>query len=138
MALVGKSIDEKKYGIKVRAIRANSTELAVKVLNESRAGKPQSDLIDGTSTVVPLKRRAMCCNGYRTPRAVILCNTVTLRDTGSRATCIFSRPASTPASSRKEPSRVTMRRCSTRNGAGKWPGARPLPVRAALASSAPC
>jgi ABC-type Fe3+ transport system substrate-binding protein len=47
---------EKQYGIKVRAIRANSTELAVKVINESRAGKPQSDLIDGTSTVVPLKK----------------------------------------------------------------------------------
>lgn len=47
---------EKKYGIKVRAIRANSTELAVKIINESRAGKPQSDVFDGTSTVVPLKK----------------------------------------------------------------------------------
>jgi len=47
---------EKKYGIKVRSIRANSTELSVKIINESRAGKPQSDLIDGTSTVVPLKK----------------------------------------------------------------------------------
>jgi iron(III) transport system permease protein len=47
---------EKKYGIKVRATRANSTELAVKIINESRAGKPQSDVFDGTSTVVPLKK----------------------------------------------------------------------------------
>src|SRR5438552_1774131 len=47
---------EKKYpGIKVRATRANATETAVKILNESRAGRPQSDLFDGTTTVVPLK-----------------------------------------------------------------------------------
>jgi ABC-type Fe3+ transport system substrate-binding protein len=47
---------EKKYDIKVRAIRANSTEIAVKIINESRAGRPQSDVFDGTSTVVPLKK----------------------------------------------------------------------------------
>jgi len=47
---------EKKYGVKVRAIRANSTELAVKIINESRARRPQSDVFDGTSTVVPLKK----------------------------------------------------------------------------------
>src|SRR5712691_8908637 len=47
---------EKKYGIKVRASRANSTEVSVKIINESRAGKPQSDVFDGTSTVVPLKK----------------------------------------------------------------------------------
>jgi len=47
---------EKKYGIKVRSTRANSTELSVKIINESRAGKPQSDVFDGTSTVVPLKK----------------------------------------------------------------------------------
>jgi len=47
---------EKKYGIKVRASRANSTEVSVKIINESRAGRPQSDVFDGTSTVVPLKK----------------------------------------------------------------------------------
>jgi iron(III) transport system substrate-binding protein len=48
---------EKKYpGIKVRATRANAQEVAVKILNESRAGRPMSDLFDGTTTVVPLKR----------------------------------------------------------------------------------
>jgi ABC-type Fe3+ transport system substrate-binding protein len=48
---------EKKYpGIRVRYIRANATEIAIKILNESRAGNPQSDVFDGTSTVVPLKR----------------------------------------------------------------------------------
>src|SRR3954470_17477662 len=46
---------EKKYpGVKVRALRANATETAVKILNESRAGRPQSDVFDGTTTVVPL------------------------------------------------------------------------------------
>jgi iron(III) transport system substrate-binding protein len=47
---------EQKYGIKVRSTRANSTELSVKIINESRAGRPQSDVFDGTSTVVPLKK----------------------------------------------------------------------------------
>jgi ABC-type Fe3+ transport system substrate-binding protein len=48
---------EKKYpGIKVRALRANATETAVKILNESRAGRPQADVFDGTTTVVPLKQ----------------------------------------------------------------------------------
>jgi ABC-type Fe3+ transport system substrate-binding protein len=48
---------EKKYpGIKVRYTRANANEVAVKILNESRAGRPQSDVFDGTSTAVPLER----------------------------------------------------------------------------------
>ena len=48
---------EKKYpGVKVRYTRANANEVAVKILNESSAGHPQSDVFDGTSTVVPLKQ----------------------------------------------------------------------------------
>jgi iron(III) transport system substrate-binding protein len=47
---------EKKYGVKVRATRANATETAIKILNESKAGKPQADIFDGTTTVVPLKK----------------------------------------------------------------------------------
>jgi ABC-type Fe3+ transport system substrate-binding protein len=49
---------EKKYpGIRLRFTRANANEVAVKILNESRAGRPQSDVFDGTSTVVPLKQQ---------------------------------------------------------------------------------
>jgi len=48
---------EKKYpGIKVRSTRANATETAVKILNESKAARPQADVFDGTTTVVPLKK----------------------------------------------------------------------------------
>jgi ABC-type Fe3+ transport system substrate-binding protein len=47
---------ERRYGIKVRAVRANTTELAVRIINESRAGRPQADVFDGSTTVVPLKR----------------------------------------------------------------------------------
>src|SRR3977135_3650278 len=48
---------EKKYpGIKVRSTRANAAEVAIKILNESKAGRVQSDLFDGTTTVVPLKQ----------------------------------------------------------------------------------
>ncbi len=46
---------EAKYGIRVRYNRANSIETAVKLLAESRAGRPQADVFDGTTTVVPLK-----------------------------------------------------------------------------------
>ena len=49
---------EKTYGIKVRSTRANSTELSVKIINESRASRPQSDIFDGTSTVVVVGRCA--------------------------------------------------------------------------------
>src|SRR3954463_9390114 len=47
---------ERRYpGIKVRSTRANATETAVKILNEGKAGRPQADVTDGTTTVVPLK-----------------------------------------------------------------------------------
>jgi ABC-type Fe3+ transport system substrate-binding protein len=49
---------EKKYpGVKVRYTRANAGEVAVKILNESHAGQVQVDVLDGTSTVVPLKQQ---------------------------------------------------------------------------------
>ena len=48
---------ERKYpGIKVRATRANATEVAIKILGESRAGRVQVDVFDGTTTPVPLKK----------------------------------------------------------------------------------
>src|SRR5258708_18507763 len=48
---------EKLYpGIKVRLSRTNATRAAIKILQENRAGKNQSDVFDGTVTVVPLKK----------------------------------------------------------------------------------
>src|SRR5579871_6118858 len=48
---------EKIYpGIKVTLSRTNATTAAIKILNENRAGKNQSDVFDGTVTVVPLKK----------------------------------------------------------------------------------
>jgi len=48
---------EKLYpGIKVRLSRTNATTAAIKILQENRAGKNQSDVFDGTVTVVPLKK----------------------------------------------------------------------------------
>ena len=40
---------EKKYGIKVNYIRANSTEVVLRVMNEAKAGRIQADVVDGTS-----------------------------------------------------------------------------------------
>ncbi len=48
---------EKTYpGITVHYSRANAVDTAIKVLNESRAGKPQADVFDGTTAVEPLVR----------------------------------------------------------------------------------
>ena len=40
---------EKKYGMKVNYIRANSSEVILRVMNEAKAGRVQADVIDGTS-----------------------------------------------------------------------------------------
>ena len=47
---------EKKYGIKVNYVRANATEIALRVSNEAAAGKIQADIVDGTATSVMLRR----------------------------------------------------------------------------------
>lgn len=47
---------QKKYGIKVNAVRGNSVELAVRLLNEAKAGRMQADVFDGTTTSVSLKK----------------------------------------------------------------------------------
>jgi ABC-type Fe3+ transport system substrate-binding protein len=47
---------EKKYpGVRVRYSPANSTNTAIKVLSEGRAGKVTGDVFDGTSNAEPLK-----------------------------------------------------------------------------------
>ncbi len=43
-------------GIHVTLSRTNATTAAIKILNENRAGRNQSDVFDGTVTVVPLKK----------------------------------------------------------------------------------
>lgn len=47
---------QKKYGIKVSPVRGGSSELAVKLLNEHRAGRVQADVFDGTSTTATVKQ----------------------------------------------------------------------------------
>jgi ABC-type Fe3+ transport system substrate-binding protein len=48
---------EKRYpGIRVRYVRNNSTETAIKIINEAKAGKLQADVFDGTNTSEVLKK----------------------------------------------------------------------------------
>jgi len=47
---------QKRYGIKVNAIRGDSIELAVRMLNEANAGRAQADVFDGTGNVTAMKR----------------------------------------------------------------------------------
>ena len=46
---------EKKYGVRVDYIRADSNEVALRILNEGRAGKVQADVFAGTAAVASLK-----------------------------------------------------------------------------------
>ena len=46
---------ERKYGIKVEYVRANSNEVALRMTNEARAGKVMADVVDGTSIILGLK-----------------------------------------------------------------------------------
>ena len=50
---------EKKYGVKVQYVRANSSEVVLRILNEAKAGKSLSDVFDGTGTTPPLKREGL-------------------------------------------------------------------------------
>jgi ABC-type Fe3+ transport system substrate-binding protein len=45
----------KKYpGVEVKYVRADSGPTAIKIMNEARAGRPQSDVFDGIDTTPPL------------------------------------------------------------------------------------
>ena len=47
---------EKKYGVKVDAVRADVSDIVLRIVNEAKAGRVQADVFDGTATVPPLKR----------------------------------------------------------------------------------
>jgi iron(III) transport system substrate-binding protein len=47
---------QKKYGIRVNAVRGDSVELAVRLLNEAKANRMQADVFDGTTTSVAIKK----------------------------------------------------------------------------------
>ena len=49
----------KKYGIEIKPVRSNSTELAIRVSNEAKAGRVQADVYDGTTTAEALKRERL-------------------------------------------------------------------------------
>ena len=46
---------QRKYGIQVEYVRANSLELALRISNEAKAGRVQASVFDGTSATVVLK-----------------------------------------------------------------------------------
>jgi ABC-type Fe3+ transport system substrate-binding protein len=47
---------EKEFGIKVNYVRADSNAVALRILNEGRAGRVQADVFDGTAAVAALKK----------------------------------------------------------------------------------
>ncbi len=46
----------KKYSVEIKPVRANSSDIALRVHNEGAAGKMQADVYDGTTTAEVLKR----------------------------------------------------------------------------------
>jgi ABC-type Fe3+ transport system substrate-binding protein len=50
---------QKKYGIRVNYVRGDSIELAVKMINEGKAGRVQADVFDGTSALPPVKKEGL-------------------------------------------------------------------------------
>jgi iron(III) transport system substrate-binding protein len=48
-----------KYGITVEYVRADSSDVALRIINEGKAGRMQSDIFDGTSAVAALKKENM-------------------------------------------------------------------------------
>ena len=50
---------QKKYGIKVNMIRQRTSDIILRISNEHKAGKMQADVVDGTSTIEPLKRQGI-------------------------------------------------------------------------------
>lgn len=47
---------EKKYGIRVNYVRADSNEVTLRIQNEGKAGRVQADVFDGTGATAALKR----------------------------------------------------------------------------------
>jgi ABC-type Fe3+ transport system substrate-binding protein len=45
-----------KYGVKVSYVRADSSEIALRIENEAKGGRVLDDVFDGTGTLPPLKR----------------------------------------------------------------------------------
>jgi ABC-type Fe3+ transport system substrate-binding protein len=50
---------EKKYGIKVNYVRADSNEVSLRLLNEGKAGRMQADVFDGTGAAAGLKKEGL-------------------------------------------------------------------------------
>ena len=62
---------QKRYGIKVNAIRGDSIELAVRMVNEAKAGRTQADVFDGTGNMTAMKR-AGAAQKWQPQRAKLL------------------------------------------------------------------
>jgi ABC-type Fe3+ transport system substrate-binding protein len=50
---------QKRYGIRVNFVRADSIELAARMLNEAQAGRLQADVFDGTASAPVVKRAGL-------------------------------------------------------------------------------
>ena len=50
---------QKKYGIKVDYVRADPIDIVLRISNESKAGKVEADVFDGTATAPGLKKQGL-------------------------------------------------------------------------------
>lgn len=50
---------EKTYGVKVKYVRANASDIALRIIAEGKAGRAQSDVFDSTTGTAALKKAGM-------------------------------------------------------------------------------
>ena len=50
---------QKKYGVKADYVRADSTEVALRIINEAKAGRTIADVFDGTTVTPGLKKAGL-------------------------------------------------------------------------------
>jgi ABC-type thiamine transport system substrate-binding protein len=129
---------QKKYGIKVNMVRGDSVELAVRMLNEARAGRMQADVFDGTGGAPALKKGGVVLK-WQPDAAHLLPKEYVDAEGFWVATNIYIQtPAYNTNLVPRARSRARSRTCSRPNGRERWPGPRTPRLRAPPVSSASC
>ena len=121
---------EAKYGVKIDFIRADSNDVALRILNEGRAGKVLADVFDGTAAVASLKKAGLVAK-WTPEGAKRFPADATDREGFWVGTNLYVLTPGfntdlAPKGTEPKPTPI----CSTRNGKARSPGTRPPRPRA--------
>ena len=126
---------EKKYGIKVNAVRADASDNALRIAAEGAAGKMQADVFDGTTTAPSLERLGLVLKWQPDSAKHLPPQFVDRNGYWVANNLYVQNPSSIRASCRAAVSRKHGTTCSIPNGAAvcSYPG-RPRHRRAPVSS----